>query len=70
VTVVELFDCSGSRFNVMVPGPVNVTGVGLVEVWQVSPPVQVQLEKTYPDGRSHAVAVTEPKSVLKKEALL
>lgn len=67
VTVVELFDCTGSRFNSIVPGPVNVTSVGLVEAWQVIPPVQVQLEKPYPEGRLHPVTVAEPKSVLKNE---
>jgi hypothetical protein len=45
VTVVEVFDCLGSRLSVIVPGPVNVTAVGLVEAWQVKPPVHVQLEK-------------------------
>jgi len=51
----------------MVPGPVKDTGVGLVDGWQLSPPVQVQLEKTYPEGRLHAAAVVEPKSVLNNE---
>ena len=67
MTVVELLDCSGSRFRVIVPGPVNVTGVGLVKAWQVSPPVQNQLEKLYPEGRLHAVTFAEPKLGLKNE---
>ena len=67
VTVVELFDCSGSRLSVIVPGPLKVNAVGLIEAWQVSPPVHVQLEKLYPEGRLHPATVAEPKSELKNE---
>ena len=49
------------------PGPLKVTVVGLIEVWQVIPPVHVQPEKPYPEGRLHAVTVAEPKSLLKNE---
>jgi hypothetical protein len=65
VTVVELFDCSCARFNVMLPGPEKVTVVGLVDGSQASPPAQLQLEKLYPVGMLQAVTVEEPKSVLK-----
>ena len=67
VTVDEVFNCSCSRSNVIVPGPVKVTVVGLAEVWQVNPPEQAQPEKTYPEDRLQAVTVAEPKSVLKNE---
>jgi len=38
--------------------------VGLAVLEQVSPPVQVQLRKLYPDGMLHAVTVVEPNVVL------
>ena len=47
-----------------------VTVVGFVEVWQDRPPEHDQLEKVYPVGMLHAVAVLEPKFVLKNDAPL
>jgi hypothetical protein len=38
------------RFNVIVPGPVNVTVIGLFEPEHASPPEQLQFEKAYPYG--------------------
>jgi hypothetical protein len=38
------------RFNVIVPGPSNVTVVGSFEPEHTSPPEQLQLESVYPEG--------------------
>ena len=44
IVEVELTNVRFSKFNVIVPGPVNVTEVELPEPEHSSPPEQLQLE--------------------------
>ena len=47
-----------------------VNEVGFVKAWQVSPPVQDQLEKVYPEGILQASSAVDPKVVVEKDAPL